>query len=268
MEKHKSRSLAVLIICVLAFAYMVVQSYMPIEAYAASAESASKTEKKAEVKTEKKKTDTATSTKSKDSAEAEASNKTSKSKNETAENSDDVVEENANQAAQETQNTLPNGNATLGEATRSTGDMEFYTIRTKDNETFYLVIDHSGTMDNVYLMSLVDEKDLEGFGSSGFGGSVVTDDNRQKTDASAQTDPDAAQENVISAEKPTDKKDEKPSRESALIALAILAGIGVAGIIAFLRHRRRKEDAVIWTSAHPEVSDGLATENEDEERLE
>ncbi len=40
---------------------------------------------------------------------------------------------------------------------------QFLTVQTKNGNTFYMVIDRSGTSENVYMMSLVDEKDLAEF---------------------------------------------------------------------------------------------------------
>ena len=40
---------------------------------------------------------------------------------------------------------------------------EFYTIRTANNQTFYLVIDHAQNTDNVYMLSTIDENDLQEF---------------------------------------------------------------------------------------------------------
>ena len=54
------------------------------------------------------------------------------------------------------------GNGDLGDEIPS-GMKDFYTIHTKNNNTFYLVIDHSGNQDNVYMLSLIDEDDLSEF---------------------------------------------------------------------------------------------------------
>lgn len=40
---------------------------------------------------------------------------------------------------------------------------EFLTITTKNNNTFYIVIDRSSTTDNVYMLSQIDENDLKEF---------------------------------------------------------------------------------------------------------
>ena len=52
------------------------------------------------------------------------------------------------------------GNGEVLDEIRSSSDKEFYTIQTANNTTYYLVIDHSGNTDNVYMLSLIDENDL------------------------------------------------------------------------------------------------------------
>ena len=40
---------------------------------------------------------------------------------------------------------------------------EFYTITTANNNTYYLIIDHSSNTKNVYMLSMIDENDLKEF---------------------------------------------------------------------------------------------------------
>ena len=55
------------------------------------------------------------------------------------------------------------GNGDLGDEIKNSTGKDFYTIRTKNNNTFYMVIDHSNNTENVYMLSLVDENDLAEF---------------------------------------------------------------------------------------------------------
>lgn len=55
------------------------------------------------------------------------------------------------------------GTATLQDSITDGSSKEFYTIRTANNNTFYLVIDKSATSNNVYMLSAVDENDLTEF---------------------------------------------------------------------------------------------------------
>lgn len=40
---------------------------------------------------------------------------------------------------------------------------QFITVRTKNNQTFFVVIDRANSIDNVYMLSMIDENDLEEF---------------------------------------------------------------------------------------------------------
>ena len=46
-----------------------------------------------------------------------------------------------------------------------TGDetKQFITVRTKNNQTFFVVIDRANKVDNVYMLSMIDENDLAEF---------------------------------------------------------------------------------------------------------
>ena len=55
------------------------------------------------------------------------------------------------------------GNGDLGDEITNSSGKDFYTIRTKNNNTFYMVIDHSNNTENVYMLSLIDENDLAEF---------------------------------------------------------------------------------------------------------
>ena len=55
------------------------------------------------------------------------------------------------------------GNGEVQDDIQNESSKEFLTITTKNNNTFYLVIDRSSTSQNVYLLSQVDENDLKEF---------------------------------------------------------------------------------------------------------
>lgn len=40
---------------------------------------------------------------------------------------------------------------------------QFITVRTKNNQTFFVVIDRANSVDNVYMLSMIDENDLAEF---------------------------------------------------------------------------------------------------------
>ena len=55
------------------------------------------------------------------------------------------------------------GNGQLVDDKENDSSKQFLTVQTKNGNTFYMVIDRSGTSENVYMMSLVDENDLAEF---------------------------------------------------------------------------------------------------------
>ena len=59
------------------------------------------------------------------------------------------------------------GNAQVQDDITEDSTKEFLTITTKNNNTFYLVIDRSASTENVYMLSQIDESDLQEFLDSG-----------------------------------------------------------------------------------------------------
>lgn len=66
------------------------------------------------------------------------------------------------------------GNGEVQDDIQNGSSKEFLTITTKNNNTFYLVIDRSSTSQNVYLLSQVDENDLKEFVDQEKGTATVT----------------------------------------------------------------------------------------------
>ena len=159
---------------------------------------------------------------------------------------EDVVEENAFSTP---------GNASLGDMIKSSGSKDFYTIRTDNDNTFYLVIDHSGNMDNVYMLSAIDENDLKEF--------LENDDESSGSLVLPETVQPETTENVPET---TEKKQEQ-NRIPGIISLVLLVAAGIAGVVLFRRYRRGAEEPEDDYSENME-GDGLPTVNEDEEFLE
>ena len=97
------------------------------------------------------------------------------------------------------------GNGDLGDEIKSSNGKDFYTIHTKNNNTFYLVIDHTNSTENVYMLSLIDENDLAEFLGK-------TQDREEKTavpviipETKPQTDP-AVEETSQKQEQQTKKQ--------------------------------------------------------------
>lgn len=86
---------------------------------------------------------------------------------ETAETTEttEAVAENATTETTDTSGTpfTDPGNGELQDDFTDDSSKEFLTVTTKNNNTFYIVIDRSATSENVYMLSQIDENDLEGF---------------------------------------------------------------------------------------------------------
>ena len=83
---------------------------------------------------------------------------------EQTETAEQVIEEQpAEQPATEGTPFSTPGNGQLVDDKENDSSKQFLTVQTKNGNTFYMVIDRSGTSENVYMMSLVDEQDLAEF---------------------------------------------------------------------------------------------------------
>jgi len=151
------------------------------------------------------------------------------------------------------------GNGEVQDDIQNGSSKEFLTITTKNNNTFYLVIDRSSTSQNVYLLSQVDENDLKEFVD------------QEKEPATVTPTPQVVIDENKTEE--TDKKEEiaKPEKEKmpqanmgAMAAILILALGGVAAYYYFKIYKPKKEEEEDFEEEGLETSDGLEIINEDE----
>ena len=141
------------------------------------------------------------------------------------------------------------GNGDLGDEITS-GMKDFYTIHTKNNNTFYLVIDHAGSTDNVYMLSLIDEDDLAEFLEEG------AKQDTKPTVVVPETTPDPKPVEV------TPEPETKQTTNSSLSTIIILAVVGAAALIYYFKVMKPKKEETVQSEGM-ETGDGLATENED-----
>ena len=149
---------------------------------------------------------------------------------------DTVVEEN--QINTEEPFSVP-GNAQVQDDITNSKNKEFLTITTKNNNTFYLIIDRSANVDNVYMLSQIDENDLQEF---------------LEEDSSASTIVDVTPEVVIDENTHTEQTEqpatESPEKEGtasnlgALVAILIAAilGVGAYGYMKFIKPKKDEDD--------------------------
>ena len=149
---------------------------------------------------------------------------------------DTVVEEN--QINTEEPFSVP-GNAQVQDDITNSKNKEFLTITTKNNNTFYVIIDRSANVDNVYMLSQIDENDLQEF---------------LEEDSSASTIVDVTPEVVIDENTHTEQTEqpatESPEKEGtasnlgALVAIFIAAilGVGAYGYIKFIKPKKDEDE--------------------------
>ena len=155
---------------------------------------------------------------------------------EKAETEETVIEENTTE--EEAPFSVP-GNGQVQDDITNSKNKEFLTITTKNNNTFYLVIDRSATTDNVYMLSQIDENDLKEFLEEDQTTSSVVDvtpniviDENTNTDQNNQTETEVPE------------KEESSSNLGALIAIfaAAVLGVGGYGYMKFIKPKKDEDD--------------------------
>ncbi len=158
---------------------------------------------------------------------------------EAAETEETVIEENTTE--EEAPFSVP-GNGQVQDDITNSKNKEFLTITTKNNNTFYLVIDRSATVDNVYMLSQIDENDLKEFLEEDQTGSSVVDvtpniviDENTNTDQNNPTETE-------DLENP--ENEESSSNLGALIAIfaAAVLGVGGYGYMKFIKPKKDEDD--------------------------
>lgn len=144
------------------------------------------------------------------------------------------------------------GNGQLLDDITDDDTKQFLTVQTKNGNTFFMVIDRSRNSENVYMLSLVDERDLAEF--------------------IEEEEPEPAEEKpaVIVEEPQPEPVQEEPQPEKggmgmgALLTIILLGAGGVGGYYYFkiLKPKREEEEA---ESEDLEFYDGGAYVNEDQE---
>lgn len=151
------------------------------------------------------------------------------------------------------------GNASLGDQIRSSNGKDFFTIKTKNNNTFYLVIDHANSTDNVYMLSLIDEDDLAEFMKK-------EPEKATQTASLPSILPETHKEKETEA--PAGKQEEVPARENPIkqnLGLIVIAAAGFAGVLYYFKvyKPRREEEEEDYSEGLETEGDGLPTEREE-----
>lgn len=176
---------------------------------------------------------------------------------EQTETAEQVIEEQpAEQPATEGTPFSTPGNGQLVDDKENDSSKQFLTVQTKNGNTFYMVIDRSGTSENVYMMSLVDENDLAEFLDE----NEETEKKEEPAVVLPETTATPAPETEVNPESGGNKM-----LGSAVLGGGIVLVFGGLAAFALSKFRKKKEDGIVEEGL--EFADDSYI-NEDEENAE
>lgn len=154
------------------------------------------------------------------------------------------------------------GNAQVQDDITEDSTKEFLTITTKNNNTFYLVIDRSASTENVYMLSQIDESDLQEFLDSG---AVISEETSVPSVVLEENDTSSV--TPANEEEPAAEEEQENASEGNLAGILAIVLLAVAGVGAYyyFKIRKKKAEAEEENSEGLELSDGLETVDEREE---
>ena len=163
------------------------------------------------------------------------------------------------------------GNGEVKDDITDDSTKEFLTVTTKNNNTFYIVIDRSATSQNVYMLSQIDENDLSEFLDKDSTAAVVTPQpDKSKVVLDETNNEDVDKEATVDPEKTASTK----TNMGAMATILILALGGVAAYYYFKIYKPKKEEDEddqpegLETGGLEEVPDEEESEDEDFEEYE
>ena len=149
------------------------------------------------------------------------------------------------------------GNGEVQDHMTDDDSKEFYTVKTDDGNTFYLVIDNARSSDNVYMLAQIADDDLESFTGSD---AVI--------DITESSSSDTAENADLTAETADSKKSKSGM---AIFLIIVFAALGIYAVYKYdliNKIRGKKEGPESENmEADQNEDDGvtLKTENEDEQ---
>lgn len=153
------------------------------------------------------------------------------------------------------------GNAQIQDDLGEDSSKEFLTITTKNNNTFYLVIDRSASTENVYMLSQIDENDLQEF----LDGNALTSVKAEEPQVVLEENQkDAEDEKTDLEQEEKDTQEASSSNGTGIIAALLLAGGGAVAYYYFKIRKKKSEDEETDTEGI-ELNDGLETVDERDE---
>ena len=131
---------------------------------------------------------------------------------------------------------------------------EFFTVKTKDGNTFFLVIDRARNSENVYMLSMIDEYDLQEF---------LTDEERngKEEEKPAVVLPETKPEPEPEVE--IEEPEQDDGKLTKILAIVFVLGVGGAGAFFYFYIYKPKPKEETPQSENLEIDQSLATVNED-----
>lgn len=133
---------------------------------------------------------------------------------------------------------------------------EFFTVKTKGGNTFFLVIDRARNSENVYMLSMIDEYDLQEF---------LDDEERngkQEEETPAVVLPETKPEPTPDVEI-EESEEESSGGMNKILLLVFVAALGGAGAFFYFYIYKPKPKEETPQSENLETDQSLATVNED-----
>ena len=151
----------------------------------------------------------------------------------------------------------PYGNLELvDDVTQESDGKQFITVQSKNDNTFYIVIDRDKDTDNVYFMNLVDEADLMALMEDGEVTVKCTCDTRCEAGDVDTTCPvcknnmvectgvEEKQETETTSEPTEDdtEKTESKGGSAPILLIVLIIGLGAGGAVYYLKFKKPKTD--------------------------
>ena len=151
----------------------------------------------------------------------------------------------------------PDGNLELvDDVTQESDGKQFITVQSKNDNTFYIVIDRDKDTDNVYFMNLVDEADLMALMEDGEVTVKCTCDTRCEAGDVDTTCPvcknnmvectgvEEEQETETTTEPTEDDTEKTESKGSSapILLIVLIIGLGAGGAVYYLKFKKPKTD--------------------------
>ena len=133
---------------------------------------------------------------------------------------------------------------------------DFLTVTTANGNTFFLVIDRSQNTENVYMLSMIDELDLQDF--------IEESEQEEPTQAGVVLEEPAPTPEPTPAVEPETEEEPASNGLPAFLIVIMLTAVAGVGVYFYFKIYKPQHEQDNSESENMEISDGLETINEDE----